>query len=247
MLTDSQDAYGHQLTAYFKKKGGYEIVERDDGYFDISGGPDQYFAAYGSWPQPQREAIAHAFGHVLDIGAGAGRVSLYLQEQGFSVHAVDNSPRAIEVCRLRGVRSAEVLPITRLSAQAGRFDSIVMFGNNFGLFGNRRRARWLLRRFHGMTSPQAIILAESNNPHQTDNPHHLAYQAANRQRGLLSGRLRIRVRFQKYKTPWFEYLLVSPEEMRAVVSGTGWRVEQIFPSEGPSYCGLIRKESIRRT
>ncbi len=246
MLNDLQDAYGYQLTAFYENQGGYEIVERDDGYFDVSSGPEPYFAPFESWPQHQKEAIAHAFGHVLDIGAGAGRVSLYLQEQGFPVLAVDNSPRAIEVCRLRGVRAAEVLPITRLSARTGHFDTIVMFGNNFGLFGNLRRARWLLRRLYGMTSTKAIILAESNNPHQTDNPHHLSYQASNRRRGLHSGRLRIRVRFEKYKTPWFEYLLVSPEEMRSIVSGTGWRVEQIFPSEGSSFCGLIRKVSTPR-
>jgi SAM-dependent methyltransferase len=242
MLTDAQDAYGHQLTAFLKNQGGYEIVERDDGYIDISSGPESYFAPYSAWPQHQKEALRFAQERVVDIGAGAGRVSLYLQDQGREVLAIDNSPLAIEVCRGRGVARAEVIPVTRISSRTGIFDTIVMFGNNFGLFGNVRRARWLLRRFHKMTTKAACILAESNNPHLTENPHHLAYQESNLQRGRLAGQLRIRVRFQKYKTPWFEYLLVSGEEMRAIVSGTGWRVDRLFSSQGSSFSALIVKD-----
>ena len=60
---------------------------------------------------------------------------------------IDHSPLAIRVCRERGVRNASVLPITQVSAnKLGMFDTIVMTGNNFGLVGSRKRARWLLRR-----------------------------------------------------------------------------------------------------
>jgi hypothetical protein len=34
-----RDAYGHALWDYLRGKGrGYEVIERDDGYVDISGG-----------------------------------------------------------------------------------------------------------------------------------------------------------------------------------------------------------------
>ena len=242
MLTDRQDAYGHLLLAHLEHGGGYEIIEREDGYFDISSGPDPYFAPFKDWPESQRHALVYAQGRVLDIGAGAGRVSLELQTRGHEVLAIDNSPLAIEVCRQRGVREAVVSPITRLSRRFGKFDTIIMFGNNFGLFGNLRRARWLLRRFHAMTGPQACILAESNDPHRTENPFHLAYQESNRQRGRLPGQIKIRVRFQKYKSPWFDYLLVSPDEMRSILVGTGWILETVFESKGSPYVAKISKQ-----
>ena len=85
---------------------------------------------------------------VLDVGCGAGRVCLHLQEQGHEVIGIDNSPLAVKVARERGVQDARVLSITQASRnKLGQVDTIVMMGNNFGLFASPKRARWLLRRF----------------------------------------------------------------------------------------------------
>ena len=73
MLEDEQDAYGHELYDYLNGKDVYEIVERDDGYFDVSSGPPLYFSAYDQWPDYEKKAIDYVRGKVLDIGCGAGR------------------------------------------------------------------------------------------------------------------------------------------------------------------------------
>jgi len=64
-----------------KKKESYEIIERDDGFIISSGGASTYFAEFKDWPKIQKQAIKLAKGKILDIGAGAGRVSLYLQKK----------------------------------------------------------------------------------------------------------------------------------------------------------------------
>jgi hypothetical protein len=114
-------------------------------------------------------------------------------------------------------------------------------GNNFGLFGGRRRARWLLRLLHAMTSPDARIVAESNNVYQTKDPDHLRYHRFNRRRGRMSGQLRLRVRYRRYCTPWFDYLMVSPREMKEILAGTGWRVRRFLKSGGSIYVAVIEK------
>ena len=136
------------------------------------------------WPKTERQAIRLARGRVLDVGCGAGRVALHLQDRGHEVVGIDLSPLAVGVSRRRGVQDARELPVTRVGDELGRFDTIVMFGNNFGLMGSRRRAPWLLRRFRSMANEDARILAESVNPYKTDNPGHLAYHERNRRRGL---------------------------------------------------------------
>lgn len=242
VLAEQEDAYGRELLAHFNEEEAFEIVERDDGWIGLSGGPAQYFLPFEEWPAHQKAAIQHAQGRVLDIGCGAGRVCLYLQSQGYEVVGIDNSPLALEVCHLRGCNNVGLTPIERVGSQLGTFDTIVMFGNNFGLFGGFEKARQLLTRLHQTTSSRATILAESNNVYQTDDPDHLAYQEFNRRRGRMAGQLRIRIRFRKYATPWIDYLIVSPDEMQSIVEGTGWEIAEFFTTPDTSmYAARIEK------
>jgi len=242
MFRDQEDAFGELISAYYNGSDVVEIVERDDGFIDTSAGPHAYFLEYDQWPDHYKEAIQLVSGRVLDVGSGAGRISLFLQNQGYEVLAMDNSPKALQVCQQRGVINTVLCPITQLSNRVGIFDSIVMFGNNFGLFGNFKRAKWLLKRFYGMTSPQGRIIAESNDVYATDDPIHLAYHQRNRQRGRMAGQLRLRIRYQNLKTPWFDYLIVSQSEMKEIIQGTGWFIRKFINSEGPQYIAIIDKE-----
>jgi SAM-dependent methyltransferase len=241
MLTPQQDAFGQAMLAYLKNNEGQEIIERFDGLIETSGGPKNYFSTYDEWSDHNKKALKFAHGRILDIGCGAGRIALYLQEKGHEVLGIDNSPLAIEVCRRRGLANARVCSITDLTWRTGIFDTVIMFGNNFGLFGNFKRARWLLRRFRRMTSPGGLILAESLDPYQTDKLYHLEYQAANRAAGRMSGQIRLRARYLNYKTPWIDYLMVSQKEMTEILLGTGWQVREFINSEVNHYVAVIEK------
>ncbi|OLD35277.1 MAG: hypothetical protein AUI50_02790 [Crenarchaeota archaeon 13_1_40CM_2_52_14] len=59
----------------------------------------------------------------------------------------------------------------------------------------------------------------------------------------MAGELRIRVRYKKYATPWFDYLIVSKKEMKQMLVGTGWKVKRFVSSKGPVYVGIIEKIS----
>lgn len=237
-----QDAFGHMLLDFMQGEDVVEIIERDDGYISTSlGGPELYFADYSNWLPLEREAINFARGQVLDIGCGAGRHSLHLQNQGLTVVGIDNSPLAVEVSIKRGVKSVRNLSVTQISSKLGQFDTVLMMGNNFGLLANRDRARWLLRRLKGMTTERARIIAVTRDPYSGKNPDHLAYHDLNRTRGRMPGQVRMRVRHKKYKGQWFDYLFVSRREMGELLKGTGWKVRQIIDSDGPLYSAVIVK------
>lgn len=237
-----QDAVGHEFLAHLRGEDNYEIVERNDGYTEPSPGTKVYFSEYKDWPPYERKAIRHARGRVLDVGCGAGRHSLYLQKKGLSVLGIDASPLAIKVCKLRGLKRAKVMNVTRISRNLGTFDTVLMLGNNFGLFGSFKRARWLLRRLYGLTSDTARIVAETVDPYDTKNPSHLTYHKLNRKKGRMPGQIRLRIRYQTYATPWFDYLFVSKPEMKRIVKGSGWGVERFIDSRGPMYVAIIEKE-----
>ncbi len=243
MLNDTQDAYGHLLSDYHKGRENVEIVEREDGFIDTSRlGPRNYFAEYEDWAEHQRLAIKHTEGRVLDIGCGAGRHAIYLQKQGHDVLGTDISPLAIQTCQRRGLENAFVMPVTQASSKIGIFGTILMMGHNFGLVGSYKRAKWLLRRFAAMTTDPAKIIAETLNPYQTEDSCHLAYHQSNRDRGRMSGQLRLRIRYRQYITPWFDYLFVSKTEMEDILDGTAWRVERyIDAADTPTYVAILTK------
>src|ERR1044072_8105167 len=110
------DAYGAQLWSYYKTgEPRNELIERDDGLLSLGQfGGKLYFSEYKDWQKIEKEAMKYVRGRVLDIGCGAGRHSLYLQGQGFDVTGIDNSPLAIKVSRLRGLKQAKVMGIEKV-------------------------------------------------------------------------------------------------------------------------------------
>jgi SAM-dependent methyltransferase len=242
-VREREDAFGRTLLDHFEGRRAHEVIERSDGYVDVSGGPKAYFEPFRRWLPVERRAMRFVRGRVLDVGVGAGRVALHLQERGHEVVGIDNSPLAVEVARRRGVKDARLLPFVQIGPDLGVFDTVVMMCNNFGLFGSAAGAKRMLRRLSRLTSDGARIVAGSRDPYGTDNPDHLRFQEQNRQRGRMAGQLRLRTRHGLYRGRWFDYLLVSPEEMDALAKSGGWQVERRIEDDGGEdyYVALLRK------
>jgi SAM-dependent methyltransferase len=243
MRGKNQDAHGRMIYDYFVGRPlGVEIVERDDGFIN-SGAGGAYLSQYKDWPAREKSAIRVAKGRVLDIGCGAGRHSLFLQAKGLEVTGTDVSPLAIRVCRARGLRDARLMSIDDVGPSLGKFDTILMLGNNFGLFSNKIKARVLLRRFLKMMNPKGRIIAESLEIYKPPvDPAHRRCHLMNRRRGRMPGQVRIRIRYRSLATPWFDYLLASKKEMKEILKGTGWRAKRFFSSKGPSYIAILERE-----
>ncbi len=226
------------LWDYFQHhKCSFGITERNDGFIDPED-PQIWFSKYHEWIDIEREAMKYVKGkRVLDIGCGVGRHALYLQkEKRLQVVGIDTSPLAIKICKLQGLKKAKVQFVTQFTlketiTRKESFDTILMLGNNFGLFESFRRARWLFQRFHRMTSDDASILVQSMNPYKTHERAHLLYHKLNRMKGRMPGQSRIRIRYKNYKGRWFDYLFVSKKEMESIVNGTGrWKINRFLDS-----------------
>jgi SAM-dependent methyltransferase len=239
--SDDRDAVGHLLLDHLEGRDAYEVYERDDGYVSVGGGPANYFAPFETWSIEEREALRHARGRVLDVGCGAGRVALHVQERGHDVVAIDASPLAVEVCRRRGVRDARVLPVDKIGRDLGPIDTVVMLGNNFGLLGRPRRAITLLRRLHRLTAPGGCVLAGTRDPYATAEPYHYAYHERNRKRGRSPGQIRLRVRYGPFAAPWHDVLFVSQAELADIVGETKWRIAEILDSGAGGYVAVLEK------
>lgn len=241
-MKPEEDAFGQKLWTYYKGNEVFEIVERDDGYIEairMKG----YFSDYENWAPIEQKAMQFVKGRVLDIGCGAGRHSLYLQKKGLDVLGIDISPLAVKVCKSRGLKKVKVMSIEEVDFKPNSFDTIIMMGNNFGLLGSLKKARKLLKKFHKMTTKNALIIASTRDPYKTDNLAHLEYHKLNKKKGRMGGQVRIRSRFQKYVGKWFDYLMVSKKEMNQILEGTEWKIKELLDSENSNYIAIIEKQT----
>ena len=239
-LSPEQDAFGLVLSDLLAGKEAMTVVERDDGYFD-SEDSSFYLRGVRRWPDVERQALRYVRGRVLDVGTGAGRVALELQRRGRRVVGIDVSPGAARVARKRGVKDVRMAQLDELDDSLGRFDTVVMFGNNLGLLGSRANAKRILRRLHAVTTERGRIVGSNHDPRSTKDPVHLAYQRRNRTRGRMPGQIRLRLRYRHLTSPWMEWLFVSPKELAGLLDGTGWQIRRILQGDR-HYVAVIDKE-----
>jgi hypothetical protein len=120
----------------------------------------------------------------------------------------------------------------------------VLFGNNFGMFGDPERLRRILTDWARRTTPGTRILAESTNPYCGGAPLlDRGYYRRNQQRGLLPGQARLRIRYGNAVSPWFDWLFVSRREMRTLLQGTGWHQARILGTRSSDpYVALLERD-----
>jgi SAM-dependent methyltransferase len=227
--------------AHFKGEPSIHQIERDDGHISETDA-SRYFSSYEEWPEYEREAMLEARGRVLDVGLGAGRHSLWLQERGHNGVGIDLAPLAVEVSRLRGVRDARVMDVTNMSFPDDHFDTVLMMGANLGIVGDIQVIRGVLSGLDRVTTPGSSIIGSTRDPLKTENPVHLVYHERNRQREKPPGLVRIRVNVQDVNGEWFDFLMRGEEVLSDVLEPTNGEVAKIYDSGNSDYIAVLSKK-----
>ena len=228
--------------AHYKGEPSIHQIERDDGHISETDA-SRYFSSYEEWPEYEREAMLEARGRVLDVGLGAGRHSLWLQERGHNVVGIDLAPLAVEVSRLRGVRDARVMDVTKMDFPGRHFDTVLMMGANLGIVGEVPEIQGVLSSLDRVTKPDGIIIGSTRDPLTTENPAHLAHHEMNRRRGKPPGLVKIRVNFRDVKGEWFEFLMMGEELLAEILVPTNWKVSKIYGYGNGDYIAILSKKA----
>ena len=117
------------------------------------------FRDYNDMPKLEQRALALSKGTILDVGCGAGSHSLYLQNKGFDVKAIDSSKGAIEVTKQRGLRHTE---LKALLEEVETFDTILLLMNGTGIFQTLNNAPKYLKHLKTLLNTDGQILIDSS-------------------------------------------------------------------------------------
>jgi len=117
------------------------------------------FRSFEEMPLIEQTALSLTKGSVLDVGCGAGSHTLWLQEQGVKVKAIDISAGAVEVSKKRGV-----LQIHRqsLEEETSSYDTILLLMNGTGIFQEYSKLKSQLLHLKNLLKPHGQILIDSS-------------------------------------------------------------------------------------
>jgi len=240
MNQKAMEPFGKALLAYFGGDSTAELLTRRDDGFEAAVPVSQFFRDEPDFSEMERAAIELCAGRILDIGAGAGSLSAALQRRGHSVTAMDISPEAVAVTMRRGVKDAHCADI--LAFEGGPFDTLLMMGHGIGMVETIEGLERFLARAHLLLGPNGRLLFDSLDVRVTDDARHLAYHEANRKAGRYIGEIRMQIGFQGLMGPYYSWLQVDAETLRAHAEPEGWRCEVVRRGENGDYLArLLRR------
>ncbi|WDF63024.1 class I SAM-dependent methyltransferase [Flavobacterium sp. KACC 22763] len=156
-----KDLFGKAIFDFYTKNSPEDIITETSISEEDEMSVEYLFRTYNEMPKIEQKALQLAKGKILDVGCGAGSHALSLQnERNLEVTAIDISEKAIETCRLRGIKNAKVENV--LDFQGEKFDTILLLMNGTGIFGQLKNCNKYLSKLKSLLNPGGQILIDSS-------------------------------------------------------------------------------------
>lgn len=120
---------------------------------------DYFFRKYNAMPEMERKALKACKGKVLDVGAGSGCHSFYLQQTGFDVTALDIQKGFVEVMKRRGIEKVVEADIRDYTKE--KFDTVLMLMDGIGFTETLAGLSDFLQKAKELLLPGGQILLDS--------------------------------------------------------------------------------------
>ena len=194
------------------------------------------FRTFNEMPQIEQKALQLAHGKVLDVGAGAGSHSLYLQNKGLEVTALDNSKGCIEVCQARGVESTICSPILDYSEE--RYDTLLLLMNGIGLAGQLKNLSGFFQNLASLLQPNGQILLDSSDIiYMFEQDEDGGYWIPND--GTYYGEVQFEMEYKGQKSEPFDWVYVDFDTLQNACESNGLNCELVISGEHYDYLAKL--------
>ncbi|HAT64647.1 MAG TPA: SAM-dependent methyltransferase [Flavobacteriaceae bacterium] len=230
-----KDILGKALLDYFH--GNYtEDILTETNISDEDALPLPYlFRNYDEMPLIEQKALELCKGSVLDVGCGAGSHSLWLQNKGLQVTAIDTSKGAVEVSTLRGVENVKQISLLDYSKE--KFDTILLLMNGTGIFETIDQVPNYLHHLKSLLQPNGQILIDSSD---------LKYMYDTSEEGGIwvpadryYGELEFTMKYKGELSNPFHWLYLDPTRFEVYAKNNGFKFETIIEGEHFEYLAKL--------
>jgi len=154
------DPIGRAVYDFHFNSNNQPVVVHSDDFDDDTIDTEYLFRNYKKMPALEKKAMSLCKGKVLDVGACAGVHSVYLQEKGFEVTALETSALCCEVLKNRNIENVIQQDIFKFNNQ--KFDTILLLMNGTGIAGTLDGLDVLLHHLKSLLNPEGQILIDSS-------------------------------------------------------------------------------------
>lgn len=243
-----EDAVGRALLDYQQSGLRGKCVYRDGDTVWDSQIRKSHFLPREKWHSNRitvLEELVDRGGEILDAGCGAGNYSLWLQDEGADVLAVDISSRSLQAAKDRGVENVQVENIFDMSFDTDRFGSVLCTGTQIGSAGSVAGIQQFLSNLATITEEDGCAIVDSNPPGNFDPDYFPGYRPDPRDgfarrcfhaeyaREMPQG-------VDRYVSRTRSVLLFDPSRLEDIVVGTPWEVGEVY-SRGQYFTARLEK------
>lgn len=172
-----------------------------------------FFLPMAQMAQLEQIALRQCRGHVLDVGAGAGRHSLALQQLGYTPTALEADADCARLCVARGVHQVEALPWQ--AYQPGPiYDTALALMNGAGLAGTFEGLAAYLSWLFSCLAPGGNLLLDTSTVDYLPKPQDKARRP---------DEVWFRFRYGVTRTEPFSWLFLAPAELQRQLRRFGFR------------------------
>lgn len=232
ILDKGKDPLGRMMLDYLEGKSD-AWLDVESSTLDMSTmSASVMFRQYAEMSLIEQKALELCKGWILDVGAGSGCHSLYLQERKENVVSLDISPGCVEVLRKRKLQ--HVVHQNLFSLCGEKYDTILMLMNGLGLCGTLDGLNHFFHFLPEILEEGGQLLADS-----TDLTA-LYHQAA--EEGYIPesyfGETEFVMRYNTIVSAPFRWLYVDYETLNHTAKQYGMRCELLLSEEDGQY--LVR-------
>lgn len=170
----------------------------------------------------EQKALELCKGRVLDIGAGAGALTLELQKQNVEVDALEISEIASKVMYLQGVKSIITGNLYDYSTPEP-YDNLLLTMNTIGLAGELDNLTPLFLKLKSLLNPNGQILFDSSDISYL----YEGYLPSDKYHGEMD----YQYEYDGKKGDWFKWLYVDFESAKEKAKETGVSLELVFENK----------------